>query len=128
MRLLLDTHLLLWAAASSERLSSEARSLIEDPANDVHFSAASVWEIAIKSTLRRKDFRVDVPLLQSTFTFMGLVELPVTATHAVEVTRLPPVHRDPFDRLLVAQSLVEPLVLLTNDAVLERYGRIVRVV
>ncbi len=128
MRLLLDTHLLLWAVASSERLSPEARSLIEDPANDVYYSAASVWEIAIKSTLRRKDFRVDVPLLQATFPIMGLVELPVKAAHAVEVTRLPPVHRDPFDRLLVAQSLVEPMVLLTNDAVLQRYGGIVRVV
>ena len=128
MRLLLDTHLLLWAAGSSGRLSAEARSLIEDPANDVHYSAASVWEIAIKSTLRRKDFRVDVPLLYSTLSVMGLVELPVTAAHAVEVTLLPDIHRDPFDRMLVAQSLVEPMVLLTNDAVLERYGRIVRLV
>lgn len=128
MRLLLDTHLLLWAAASSGRLSSEARSLIEDPANDVHYSAASVWEIAIKSTLRRKDFRVDLRLLRSTFPVMGLTELPVTAAHAVEVTQLPAVHRDPFDRLLIAQSIVEPMVLLTNDAVLGRYGAAVRVV
>ena len=128
MRLLLDTHLLLWAVASSGRLSPEARSLIEDPANDVHYSAASVWEIAIKSMLRRQDFRVDVPLLPSTFSVIGFSELPVTAAHAVEVTRLPHVHRDPFDRLLVAQSRVEPMVLLTNDAVLERYGLLVRVV
>lgn len=128
MRLLLDTHLLLWAAASSGRLSSEARSLIQDPANDVHYSAASVWEIAIKSTLRRKDFRVDLRLLRSTFPVMGLTELPVTAAHAVEVTQLPAVHRDPFDRLLIAQSIVEPMVLLTNDAALGRYGAAVRVV
>ena len=128
MRLLLDTHLLLWAAASSGRLSSEARSLLEDPANDVHYSAASVWEIAIKSTLRCKDFRVDLRLLRSTFPVMGLTELPVTAAHAVEVTQLPAVHRDPFDRLLIAQSIVEPMVLLTNDAVLGRYGAAVRVV
>lgn len=128
MRLLLDTHLLLWAAASSGRLSPAARALIVDPENDVHYSAASVWEIAIKSTLRRRDFRVDVSDLQATFSVMGLTELPVTAAHAVEVTRLPAVHRDPFDRLLVAQSLVEPMLLLTNDAVLGRYGRIVRVV
>ena len=128
MRLLLDTHLLLWAVANSGRLSAEARSLIEDPQNDVHYSAASVWEIAIKSTLRRKNFRVDLVLLQSTFPTMGLTELPVKAEHAVGITQLPPIHRDPFDRLLVAQSVVEPMVLLTNDAVLARYGPVVRVV
>ncbi len=93
-------------------MSSEARSLIEDPANDVHYSAASVWEIAIKSTLRRKDFRVDLRLLRSTFPVMGLTELPVTAAHAVEVTQLPAVHP----------------AMLTNDAVLGRYGATVRVV
>jgi PIN domain nuclease of toxin-antitoxin system len=128
VRLLLDTHLLLWATASSDRLSSEIRSLIEDPQNDVHYSAASIWEIAIKSALRRQDFRVDLPLLQSSLARTGLTELPVRAEHAVGVTRLPPVHRDPFDRLLVAQSLVEPMVLMTNDGVLARYGTTVRVV
>jgi PIN domain nuclease of toxin-antitoxin system len=128
VRLLLDTHLLLWAVASSQRVSPEARSLIEDPRNDVFFSAASLWEIAIKSTLRRKDFRVDLPLMRSAMSDMGVIELPVRSEHAVRVTELPPVHRDPFDRLLVAQSLVEPMVLLTNDAVLARYGPVVRVV
>ena len=128
MRLLLDTHLLLWAAASSRRLPSQARSLIEDPANDVHYSAASVWEIAIKSTLGRRDFRVDLALLQSTLPAMGLTELPVTAAHAVGVTRLPRIHRDPFDRLLVAQSIAEPMTLLTNDGGLRRYGDGVRIV
>ena len=128
MRLLLDTHLLLWAVASSQRVSPEARSLIEDPRNDVFFSAASLWEIAIKSTLRRKDFRVDLPLMQSAMSDMGVIELPVRSEHAVRITELPPVHRDPFDRLLVAQSLVEPMLLLTNDAVLARYGPVVRVV
>ncbi len=128
MRLLLDTHLLLWAVASSQRVSPEARSLIEDPRNDVFFSAASLWEIAIKSTLRRKDFRVDLPLMRSAMSDMGVIELPVRSEHAVRITELPPVHRDPFDRLLVAQSLVEPMVLLTNDAVLARYGPVVRVV
>ena len=128
MRLLLDTHLLLWAAASSGRLSAEIRSLIEDPQNEVHYSAASVWEIAIKSTRRRKDFRVDLSLLHSSFPVMGLTELPVRAEHAVGVAQLPPIHRDPFDRLLVAQSVVEAMVLLTNDAVLAQYGPVVRVV
>lgn len=128
MRLLLDTHLLLWAVASSGRLSPETRSLIEDPSNDVHYSAASIWEIAIKSTLRRKDFRVDLSLLRSSFPRMDLAELPVTAEHAAGVTELPPIHRDPFDRLLVAQSIVEPMVLLTNDVALAGYGPVVRVV
>ena len=128
MQLLLDTHLLLWAVASSRRLAPEARSFVEDPANDVFFSAASLWEIAIKSSLRRRDFRVDVPLMHSALSAMGLTELPVRSEHAVRVTELPPVHRDPFDRLLLAQSLVEQMVLLTNDALLARYGAVVRVV
>ena len=128
MRLLLDTHLLLWAVADSERLPPEARSLIEDPRNDVHYSAASIWEIAIKSALRRKDFRMDLAVLPSTFAVMGLTELPVKAEHAVGIGALPSIHRDPFDRLLVAQSIVEPMILLTNDDVLARYGPVVRVV
>ena len=128
MRLLLDTHLLLWAVASSKRLSRESRALIEDEANDVYFSAASMWEIAIKSALGRNDFRVDVAAMAAALPAMGLAELPVTAAHAVAVTRLPTIHRDPFDRLLVAQSIVEPLVLLTNDAALARYSESIRVV
>ena len=128
MRLLLDTHLLLWAAASSKRLPREARALIENAANEVYFSAASIWEIAIKSSLGRKDFRVDLVILQAALPAMGLLELPVTAAHAVGVTKLPLIHRDPFDRLLLAQSVAEPLTLLTNDALLVRYSDGVRLV
>ena len=128
MRLLLDTHLLLWAAARSARLPREARELLEDDSNDVYYSAASIWEIAIRSSLRRKDFRIDLVQLLATLPEMGLVELPVTATHAAGVTSLPPIHRDPFDRLLIAQSIVEPLTLLTNDALLDRYRVGARVV
>ena len=128
MRLLLDTHLLLWAAASSKRLPREARELMEDDSNDVYYSAASIWEIAIKSSLRRKDFRIDLPRLLATLPEMGLVELPITAAHAAGVTGLPPIHRDPFDRLLIAQSITEPLTLLTNDALLESYRVRARVV
>ncbi len=128
MRLLVDTHLLLWAVASSRQLSREARMLIEDPANEVYYSAASIWEIAIKSALRRKDFRVDVMALLAALPRMGFVELPVTGAHAAQVEQLANIHRDPFDRLLVAQSAVEPLTLLTNDALLARYGDGVRVV
>jgi len=128
VRLLLDTHLLLWAAASSKRLPREARELMEDDSNDVYYSAASIWEIAIKSSLRRKDFRIDLPHLLATLPEMGLVELPLTAAHAAGVTGLPAIHRDPFDRLLIAQSIAEPLTLLTNDALLERYRVGARVV
>ena len=128
MRLLLDTHLLLWAAARSERLPREARELLEDDDNEVYYSAASIWEIAIKSALGRKDFRIDLTQLLATLPEMGLVELPITAVHAAGVTRLPPIHRDPFDRLLIAQSLAEPLTLLTNDALISRYRVGARVV
>jgi len=128
VRLLVDTHLLLWAVASSRRLPRGARALIEDPANEVYYSAASIWEIAIKSALRRKDFRVDVPVLLAALPRMGFVELSVTGAHAARVVQLGNIHRDPFDRLLVAQSIVEPLTLLTNDALLARYGNGIRVV
>ena len=128
MRLLLDTHLLLWAAASSKQLPREARVLIENVANDVYFSAASIWEIAIKSSLRRRDFRIDLGALLTALPQMGFIELPVSASHAAGVTKLPLIHRDPFDRLLVAQSIAEPLALLTNDRVLARYSDGVQVI
>jgi PIN domain nuclease of toxin-antitoxin system len=128
VRLLVDTHLLLWAVASSSQLPRVARTLIEDPDNEVYYSAASIWEIAIKSALRRKDFRVDVPALLAALPRMDFLELPVTGAHAAQVVKLANVHRDPFDRLLIAQSVVEPLTLLTNDALLARYWDGVRVV
>jgi len=128
VRLLLDTHLLLWAVASSKRLPPEARELLEDGANEAYYSAASIWEIAIKISLDRKDFRIDLDALLSALPEMQLVELPITAVHAAGVTRLPRIHRDPFDRMLVAQSIAEPLTLLTNDAALGKYGERVRVV
>ena len=128
MRLLVDTHLLLWATARSRRLPREARQLLEDPANEVFFSAASLWEIVIKLALRRSDFKVDIGLLRPALAKMEFAELPVTGAHAETLARLPPVLKDPFDRMLVAQSLAEPLVLLTNDGVLAAYGDMVRVV
>lgn len=128
MRLLVDTHLLLWATARSRRLPRAARLLLEDPANEVLFSAASLWEIVIKAALRRPDFTVDVAALRPALTEMGFTELPVSGAHAERLASLPPVHKDPFDRMLVAQSLAEPLVLLTNDGVLADYGDVVKVV
>ncbi len=128
MRLLVDTHLLLWAAARSRRLPREARRLLEDPANEVLFSAASIWEVVIKAALRRPDFTVDAAMLRPALAEMGFSELPVSGVHAERLASLPPIHRDPFDRMLVAQSLAEPLVLLTNDRVLAGYGEVVKVI
>jgi PIN domain nuclease of toxin-antitoxin system len=128
MRLLVDTHLLLWAAARSRRLPKEARRLLEDPENEVFFSAASLWEVVIKATLRKPDFKVDVAVLRPGLAEMGFAELAVSGAHAEKLARLPPLHKDPFDRMLVAQSLAEPLVLLTNDGVLAGYGDAVKVV
>jgi PIN domain nuclease of toxin-antitoxin system len=128
MRLLVDTHLLLWAAARSSRLPREARGLLEDSANEVFYSAASLWEIAIKASLRKADFKVDLALLRPALAVMGLLELPVSGAHAEKLASLPPIHKDPFDRMLVAQSLSEPLILLTNDTALAAYGESIRVV
>jgi PIN domain nuclease of toxin-antitoxin system len=121
VRLLLDTHLLLWAAAEPERLSGAARALIEDVQNQLVFSAASVWEIAIKSGLGRPDFRADARLLRRGLLDNGYDELAVTSEHAVAIATLPPIHKDPFDRILVTQSAVEGIVLLTTDPIVAQY-------
>jgi PIN domain nuclease of toxin-antitoxin system len=128
VRVLLDTHLLLWAVASSRRLPKGARSLILDATNEVFYSAASIWEVAIRSALRRRDFKADPTVLVRALARSGFAELPVTAAHAARVAGLPAIHRDPFDRLLVAQSLAEPMTLLTNDATLVGYGPFVQMV
>ena len=126
MKLLLDTHLLLWAAGNPDRLSAEARTLIGALENELLFSAASVWEIAIKRGLGREDFRVDIRLLRRGLLDNGYGELPVGSEHAVAIDALPPIHKDPFDRLLVAQATVEGITLLTSDAVVAQYPGPVR--
>ena len=126
MKLLLDTHLLLWAAGQPERLSARAKRQLNDPENELLFSAASFWEIAIKATLGRDDFRVEPRVLRRALLDNGYVELPVTSEHAVSVDALPPLHKDPFDRILLAQALVEGITLLTADAQLARYRGPVR--
>ena len=128
MRLLVDTHLLIWAAMFPERLSQAARVLITDPRNTLIFSAASIWEAAIKSSLGRDDFRVDSRVLHRGLLDNGYTELPVTSLHAVTIDSLPSVHKDPFDRLLLAQAISEGIVLLTTDAQLTRYPGPVRLV
>lgn len=121
MRLLIDTHLLLWAAGAPERLSPAARELIDDLDNELLFSAASLWEVAIKRALGRDDFDVDPRLLRRGLLDNGYEELPITGEHAVAVAALPPLHKDPFDRVLVAQALTEGLALLTADGQLDGY-------
>jgi PIN domain nuclease of toxin-antitoxin system len=121
VKLLLDTHLLLWAANEPKRLPKAARTLIEDAENELLFSAASLWEVTIKSGLGREDFQVDPRLLRRALLDNGYEELPVTSEHAVNTDRLPPAHKDPFDRILVAQATVEGITLLTNDRNLVAY-------
>ncbi len=126
MKLLLDTHLLLWAADNLERVPAGARALMADLENELLFSVVSIWEVAIKNGLNRPDFQVDARLLRRGLIDNGYVELPISGEHAVAVDTLPLIHRDPFDRLLIAQATVEGLVLLTSDVTLERYPGPVR--
>lgn len=121
MKLLLDTHLLLWAAGDPKRLPKAARLLIEDTQNELLFSAASLWEITIKRSLERRDFQVNPRLFRRALLDNGYSELPITSEHAVNIDHLPPTHKDPFDRILVAQASVEGITLLTNDRRLADY-------
>jgi PIN domain nuclease of toxin-antitoxin system len=122
MKILLDTHLLLWAAEQSGRLSRKALKVIGDPANELVFSSVSVWEIAIKSSLERPDFQADARLFRRALLDNGYRELAITSEHAVVAATLPGIHRDPFDRMLVAQSQVEGLMLLTSDPTVAKYS------
>ena len=126
MRLLLDTHLLLWAAGSPERLPSVARELLDDPQSVPIFSSASLWEVAIKSGLGRHDFRADARLLRRGLLDNGYDELAITSEHAVALGGLPPIHKDPFDRMLIAQSMVEGITLLTADPLIAQYPAPIR--
>jgi PIN domain nuclease of toxin-antitoxin system len=128
VNLLLDTHLLLWAAGTPQRLSVETRALLLDTANELRFSAASLWEITIKNALDRADFKVDSRRLWRLLQVNGYRELPVTSEHTVAVNDLPPLHKDPFDRILIAQARTEGLVLLTADKMVAQYGEGVRAV
>ena len=121
MRLLLDTHVLLWTVGAPERLPPAALAEITDAANEVLYSAASIWEIAIKASLARADFANDPALIEREARQIGFIELPVTARHALAVDGLARHHKDPFDRLLLAQALVEPAWLYTADKQLARY-------
>jgi PIN domain nuclease of toxin-antitoxin system len=126
VKLLLDTQVLLWAAGQPGRLSPAARRLLGNRRNELWFSAASLWEIAIKRTLGRQDFRVEPRLLRRGLLDNGYAELPVTSQHAVSIDTLLPLHKDPFDRLLLAQAVTEGVTLVTADEQLARYPGPVR--
>ncbi|MBL6752432.1 MAG: type II toxin-antitoxin system VapC family toxin [Nevskia sp.] len=126
MRLLLDTHPLLWAAGQPEKLSAAARTLLDDPRNELLFSAVSLWEIAIKRSLGREDFRVEPRVLRRGLLDNGYVELELSGGHAAAIDLLPPLHKDPFDRMLLAQAHSEGLTLLTADAQVAQYPGPVR--
>jgi PIN domain nuclease of toxin-antitoxin system len=125
---LLDTHVALWALVGDRRLSARARALIEDPDNQVMVSAVSVWEIAIKHALARADMPVSGTEALAWFRRAGYDLLPISPEHAAGVERLPDHHRDPFDRLLVAQAQTEPLRLMSRDPLVIRYGEAVMAV
>lgn len=122
MKLLLDTHVLLWAAGEPDKLSETSRLLLQDETNDLFFSSASIWEIVIKRGLGRDDFRVDPLRLRKMLVMNGYTEISVASDHALAVDGLPPLHKDPFDRILLAQARTEGLSLITADEQLTRYG------
>lgn len=118
---LLDTHLLLWAAAGCEQLSDGVIERLEDQNVQPLFSAASIWEVVIKTGLGREDFKVDAAILRRGLLDNGYQELPITSAHTLAVGRLPDLHRDPFDRILSAQASEEGIELLTADKTLAAY-------
>ncbi len=122
MRLLLDTHVLLWSLADPRRLPESARDAIETGDNEILFSAASIWEVAIKSQLLRAEFGVDAATIIDAARETRFTELPISAQHAAAIATLPPHHKDPFDRLLIGQALTEPARLVTADKALAAYS------
>jgi PIN domain nuclease of toxin-antitoxin system len=126
VKLLLDTHLLIWIPIGDRRLRPAARALLTDPAHEFLFSAASVWEIAIKRGRNKTDFAFDPREIRRQMIANGYEELSVDGSHAVFVDSLPPIHKDPFDRLLIAQAMVEGITLLTADPVIARYPGTIR--
>jgi PIN domain nuclease of toxin-antitoxin system len=128
MNLLLDTHLLLWVAGEPAKLPRAARKLIEESDNELFFSAISLWEVSIKSQIGRDDFQVDARILRRSLLDNNYREIQISSEHAVAILDLPPLHKDPFDRMLIAQARCEGLTLLTADPHVAQYtGPIQRV-
>ena len=128
MKFLLDTHLLLWLSIRPDRLSPTARAIVEDPASELFFSVASIWEIAIKRALGQSHFLVEPSIVRRGLLENGYSELLITSHHALVAGPLPRIHNDPFDRILIAQANVEAITLLTSDPIVARYPGPVRAV
>ena len=122
MKILLDTHIILWLAGEPDKLSVEARTLLLDVSNKLYFSAASIWEIVIKRGLGRDDFKVDPHRLRKQLVINGYEEIGISSDHALAVELLPQLHKDPFDRILIAQARAEGMLLLTADNQISLYG------
>ena len=127
-RFLVDTQLLLWNVYGSRKLPARVARLFRDGRHEFFYSPASLWEIAMKAARGRDDFKADVGAIRDALEGNGFHELPIAAQHAVAVASLPAVHADPFDRMLVAQAMVEPMALVTTDARLAAYPGAIEVV
>ena len=121
MKFLSDSHLLIWAAINSSRVPKRALPLLNDKDNELFFSSASLWEITVKAAAGRFDFQIDPRLLRRNLLDNGYQELPVTSEHALMLLTPPPIHKDPFDRMLIAQAIAEGITLLTSDATIAKY-------
>lgn len=128
MVVLLDTHVLLWALDSPQRLPDDMAAQLESPETTVYFSAASIWEIAIKTALGKIDFHYSPEDIAQAARDSSFVEIPISAAHSAKVAHLPLHHRDPFDRLLIAQALLLPAQLITTNAALAPYSELVRLI
>jgi PIN domain nuclease of toxin-antitoxin system len=127
MRILLDTNIFLWAILDDAKLSKNSRELLLH-ADSIYVSSASIWEIAIKKSLGKIDTNNDLGALAEAIEASGFHEVPVTSQHAASVYSLPPIHRDPFDRILIAQAICEPLIFVTADKLLGEYSHLIKVV
>ncbi|MEN3150520.1 type II toxin-antitoxin system VapC family toxin [Neorhizobium sp. IRAMC:178] len=128
MRILLDSHLLVWLVGASDRLPLAAREIIENPDHDIFFSSASIWELSIKYSSGKIGLELPPRMLYQVLIESNFNELAVTASHALEIDSLPQIHKDPFDRILIAQSMSEGMLLLTSDEAIAKYGGPIRFV
>jgi PIN domain nuclease of toxin-antitoxin system len=121
MKLLLDTQMLIWLLYWPDILPPNAGEIISDEKNDLFFSPASLWEVSIKHSQNKPDFQLNARLMQENLLDKGCLEVPITSSHTISAGELPLLHKDPFDRLLIAQALIENLSLLTSDEKIAEY-------
>jgi len=122
MKYLLDTQILVWAALYPDQVPPEAKQIINDPASELYFSVASVWEVAIKNAFQRENFQLNPNIMRRGLIENGYIELPINGIHAIAVGDLPSIHKDPFDRMLIAQAKTEGILLMTTDALIGKYA------